>query len=237
MAIKLLSLLFAVASTVSATKCQGAECNVEDEVSLLQTKIDLDVDPDKADKLDMDDALSAEQVLEDEDENEAAQSHEHEAAQAIPRERSSKCSTTLNTANKALCFISGGSNPNIPGHADQYDSQYWKNVFTSLPSSNGCFYCGVAGVYMGNAEGTVMISCDTNYAGLKDVCIAKGKALQQDSVLFRPQGCTGESTKLYHTTGANSGNSMGVKLPCVPKPNQMSDFQSRVNKGSEVTFA
>lgn len=103
----LLAFLPAAGATAA---CQNGACQVEDEVSLLQTKLEV---PDPMHKVreewqdfkaDMDDAmLSAE-------EEERGCPH---GKSCLPRARSVKdCNDVLADRSKAICFVSGGANPN-----------------------------------------------------------------------------------------------------------------------------
>lgn len=234
MPIKFLSVLFVVFSTASAAMCEGSGCKVEDEVSLLQTKIELDdsqlaktqTKPKPIHELreewetfksDMDGAMAVEEEI--------------EFSGKINRERGDKCGDTLKTAGKDICFLSGGRNPEVKGHEDQYDSNAWQNIFSGLPSDK-CFYCGVAGKYKGVAEGTVMLSCDNKWSDLGKVCVSMGAKLQQDSILLRQGG----HAKLVQTYPKDKVGHLMAQLNPVPEAPK-GDFVSVVNKGGGVSFS
>ena len=62
-----------------------------------------------------------------------------------------RCQGVMNDATKEICFISGGRNPEVDGHKDQYHLQTWADVFKinggGAEIVRDCYFCGVAGIY------------------------------------------------------------------------------------------
>jgi len=159
---------------------------------------------------------------------------EEDLGGGMTREKDKKtCEATVMDASKEICFISGGSNPAIPGDYDHYNSPAWSGLFKGLP--NTCKFCGTAGVYKGSPEGTVMIFCPGGHAGvdLKQTCLSKANALHQDSILYRDGG----KAALLQTWPTNKKGDKMADASATPRSaTNLDDFVSKICKGTGLTF-
>lgn len=172
------------------------------------------------------------------------------------------CNKTLFDATKDICFISGGLNPAKNGDKDHYDTQEWEDVFNKNDKPNldrkdiiyspnntfpgecdDAFFCGVAGIYKGSSEGTIMVSCtrhenEWESNALIGWCTWHGAKLFQDSVLLRHSG----KAELVQTFPESKiGSIMGTLTSPVPRHATANDeFKSKLSrtgaKLSEVTY-
>jgi len=231
--------LLAILPAASATAaCQNGACQVEDEVSLLQTKLEV---PDPMHKVreewqefkaDMDDAMSSaeEQKVDNLDAGDSTESLAESLGAKMARMHGEECDAVLGNENKQFCFISGGKNPEKKGDTDHYTSKEWTE--TMKGPGGGYKFCGVAGIYKNEAEGTIMVTKGATSSTDKDVlkgwCEARGKKLSQDSVLFRAGG----KTELIQTYPTDKVGHVMMTLPATPsKATIYDDFKSALSRG------
>jgi len=184
------------------------------------------------------------------------QSEHNQAQRPLRRERGDLCNRTLFDASKDICFISGGMNPAKDGDKDHYGTQEWKDLFNKNDKPNedrkdiifspnntfpgecdDAFFCGVAGIYKGNSEGTIMVSCtrhenEWESNALKGWCTWHGAKLFQDSVLLRHKG-TAELVQTFPES--RIGSIMGTLPSPVPRhATENDEFKSKLSTNAKI---